>query len=125
MNNKMPVDVATALDKLFQVVREEALANPLFARRLLEVTGLTVQFRADEALAAIDPVLIAGQGHDEFRKTFLSLKAAEVKKIGKSTGLFTAGEALPAPLPQLVDLLWARASERRRDLFPQSREAAE
>jgi hypothetical protein len=53
------------------------------------------------------------------------MRAADVKKVAKSAGLVYASEKLPANLGELVDLLWKRALERRHDLYPERREAAE
>ena len=53
------IDPAEALDTLFQIVREEALNNPKFARRLLDAVGHTVEFRGEAALAAVDPTLVS------------------------------------------------------------------
>lgn len=119
------LDAATALDGFFQVVRQEALANPVFARRLLEALGCTVEFRGEEALAAVDPVLVAVRGADEFRRTFLSMKAKDIAKIGHEAGLVEKDEIRGKKIGPLVDLLWERASERMRDLFPHARHAAE
>ncbi len=119
------VGPAEALDRLFQVVREEALANPRFGRRLLEAVGQTVLYRGEEAIAAIDPVLVAMRGFEEFRATFLSMKAAEIKKVGKASGLLVGTDRLPNTVGALVDLLWDRASQRLHDLYPRNRDAAE
>ena len=119
------IDAAQALATLFEIVREEALNNPKFARRLLEAVGHTVEFRGEQALAAVDPLLVAKSGEDEFRRTFLSMTAANLKKIGKDFSLIETHEMARKSVPQLVQLLWERASERRRDLVPQRREAAE
>jgi hypothetical protein len=118
------VDPAEALDGLFKVVREEALSNPKFARRLLDAVGCTVEFRGKEALAAVDPVLVAMRGLEEFRRTFLSMSAADLKKIGKTFSLMETHETARKTVGQLVDLLWERSSERVRDLTP-ALEAAE
>ena len=125
MDTKRRIDAAEALDTLFQIVRQEALSNPKFARRLLEAVGYTVEFRGDAALAAVDPTLVAERGLDEFRRTFLSMPAKALKKIGKDFSLIETQETAGKTLPQLVELLWERASERRRDLVPQRRHAAE
>ena len=45
MDTKRRIDPAEALDTLFQIVRQEALGNPNFARRLLDAVGYTVEFR--------------------------------------------------------------------------------
>jgi hypothetical protein len=118
MTTHRMIDAAEALDGLFKVVREEALSNPKFASRLLEAVGCTVEFRGEEALAAVDPVLVAMRGLEEFRRTFLSMSVAELKKIGKSFSLMESHETARKTVGQLVDLLWERASERLRDLAP-------
>jgi|RhiMetdeSRZDD1v2_1073273.scaffolds.fasta_scaffold2801737_1 hypothetical protein len=125
MDTKRRIDAAEALDTLFQIVREEALSNSKFARRLLDAVGYTVEFRGEEALAALDPVLVAMRGPEEFRRTFLSMPAKDLKKIGKDFNLIESHETAKKTVPQLVDLLWERASERMRDLVPPARQAAE
>jgi hypothetical protein len=125
MTTQRTIGPAEALDDLFQIIREEALGNPRFARRLLEAVGHTVEFRGEEALAAVDPVLVAMRGVEEFRRTFLSMNANEIKKIGKTFSLIESHETKGRALGPLVDLLWERASERVRDLVPQRRQAAE
>jgi hypothetical protein len=122
MDAKPSIDPAEALEKLFHIVREEAQANPRFARRLLEAVGHPVVFRGEEALSAIDPVLVAMRGYKEFRETFLSMKAAEIKKIGKTSGLLVGTNRLPTAVGELVDLLWDRAEQRLHDLYPQAAE---
>ncbi len=117
------VDPAKALDTFFSIIRQEALANPAFGRRLIEAVGYTVTYRGEEALAATDPVLVAMSGAEEFRRTFLSMRAAEIKKLGEASGLFAKKETLPRGSAELVDILWSRASERLRNLV--GRQAAE
>lgn len=117
------IDPAKALDSFFQLVRQEALANPAFGRRLIESLGFTVVYRGDDAMAAVDPVLVGMSGAEEFRRTFLSMKVADVKKAGEASGLFAKKEALPKPHGEIVDLLWSRTQQRLRDFAP--RHAAE
>lgn len=124
MDSRRKSDPAKALDSFFQIVREEALSNPRFARRLLEATGFTVEFRGEEALAAIDPLLVAMNGPEEFRRTFVSMKPKDVTKIGVDFNLVEREETKGKKIGALVDLLWERASARMRDLMPRS-EAAE
>ncbi len=129
MDTKRLIDPVEALDKLFGIVREEATSNPRFGRRLLEAIGYRVIFRGEDAVEAVDPVLVAMHGLEEFRKTFLSMTAAEVKKVGEAHGLIQkppkGGKKTKQTHSELVDLLWNRARQRLADLFPQARDAAE
>ncbi|MEO0617859.1 MAG: hypothetical protein AAFZ01_01115, partial [Pseudomonadota bacterium] len=93
--------------------------------RLLRATGYSVIFRGADAVAAVDPVIVAGEGYDAFRATFMDMKAAEVKKVGKTAGLFVARETFPRALGDLVDLLWDRANQRREIVLPNYASAAE
>jgi hypothetical protein len=122
---KRRIDPAEALDGLFQLIRDEALSNPRFARRLLEEVGYTVEFRGEAALAAVDPILVAASGPEEFRRTFLSMLPKDVIKIGKDFSLIESHETKKKKIGELVDLLWERASERARDLIPVRPQAAE
>jgi hypothetical protein len=124
MDSRRKSDPAEALDSLFQVIREEAMSNPKFARRLLDAVGFTVEFRGEEALASVDPLLVAMHGLEEFRRTFSSMKAKDVSKVGIEFNLIEKEEAKGKKIGALVDLLWDRASERMRDLVPR-RQAAE
>ena len=125
MNENPKIGPEEALDKLFQIIREEAESNPRFARRLLEAVGYNVQFRGNEAFAAIDPILVALKGPEEFRRTFVSMTAAQIKKVGLASGLFVRGNQYPGTVGELVDALWSRAKEKVDDQFPESRQAAE
>jgi hypothetical protein len=125
MTAHQTIDPAGALDSVFRIIRDEALNNPKFARRLLEAVGYTVEFRGEQALAAVDPVLVAMRGLEVFRQTFLSMKVKDVIKIGKDFNLVESHEVKKKKPSELVDLLWERASERMHDLIPSARQAAE
>lgn len=116
MGANKEIDAGQALDRFFAIVREEALSNPRLAARLAEAAGYQVIFRGSEALPAIDPVQVALLGQEEFRKTFLTFKAADLKKLVKEFNLATAtdlaGKTKPA---QLVDVMWAGAQAKMRD----------
>ena len=42
-----------ALDKLFTVIREEAVANPKFAKRLFDAVGMSVLFQGLQDLDSL------------------------------------------------------------------------
>jgi len=119
MNENNGLEPVAALDRFFSVVREEAAANPTFARRLHDALGSTVKFQGSDATAAVDPVLMVRMGVVAFRESFLTFKPAELKKIMKDFGL-----AVPADFkgktktPVLVEMMWERASRKYADLTP-------
>lgn len=125
MTGKEQPTAVDALEKFFMIVRDEAAGNPQFARRLTEALGMEVSFHGEEATYAVDPVLLADQGPDKFRKTFLTFKAKDLKKIMKDYALATPqdfkGRSKP---PQLVDLMWERTQNRLYDLKPKLKRAS-
>lgn len=129
MDKPHRVDPIAALDKFYQVVREEATSNPTFGRRLLEAIGYTVIYRGDEAMEAVDPLLVAMKGKEEFFRTFLSFPDREIERIGVSRGLLLKGAIgkgkTKLTTAQLVDQLYVRTTDRLDDMFPKTRQAAE
>lgn len=116
MSGPKEIDAGQALDRFFAIVREEAMNSPRLAVRLAEAAGYRVLFRGSESLPAIDPVQVALLGQDDFRKTFLSFKPAELKKLIKDFNLGTAADlAGKTKAPQLVDVMWAGAQAKIRD----------
>ncbi|MEZ5901304.1 MAG: hypothetical protein R3D51_17635 [Hyphomicrobiaceae bacterium] len=116
MSDDKQIDVGRALDQFFAIVRHEAMGNPRFAKELAEALGYEVVFRGPEALLAVDPVIVAMKGQKAFRETFLSFKAADLKKLVKSFGLGTDADLKAAKTaPLLVDLLWEGANAKMRD----------
>lgn len=116
MTDEKQIDVGRALDKFFAIVRQEATGNPRFAKELAEALGYEVVFRGTEALPAVDPVLVAKQGEEAFRATFLTFKVADLKKLIKSFGLGTDADLKTAKTaPALVDVMWAGVKSKIRD----------
>ncbi len=113
---KSEIEATAALDRFFAVVRQEASDNPKFAAALLEALGATVVFRGTGAVVAVDPVQVAIEGQEEFRKTFLSFSAADLKKLVKEYNLATpsdlTGKTRP---PQIVDVMWVGAEAKIHD----------
>ena len=107
-----------ALSRLFDLISEQASNDRRFARQLLEAMGVTVLFRGEEALDAIDPVLVVANGYDEFRRTFSTFKLTQLKKIAKEYGLATTSDMKGKKLPQLIDIMWEGASNKRHDSVP-------
>lgn len=116
MSDSKDLDAGQALDRFFAIVREEAMSNPRLASRLAEAAGYNVVFRGSEVASAIDPVQVAMRGQGEFRTTFLTFKAADLKKLIKEFNLGTESDLKNAKrVPQLVDLMWAGADAKIKD----------
>lgn len=120
MSNSRQVSPAEALDGIFAVIREEALANPRFARRLLDAAGVRVAFMGAEAVAAADPV-IAAANHDyaSFLAMFSTFSEGDLKKILSASGLATAEDIKRAPRPKktsYIDLMWRGAKQKLIDM---------
>lgn len=122
MSTTPRVTPTEALDRIFSVIRDEASANPTFARRLLDAAGVSVAFTGDDAKAAADPVLIAAQtDYAGFREMLSTFSEANLKKMVTSFGLGTAEDlkkvtAKPKKVGY-IDLMWDGA---RRKLAEQS-----
>jgi hypothetical protein len=108
---------AEALDRLFEVIREEAMANPTFARRMLDATGVTVLFTGPEAAKVADPIIAAARGnYADFRESFLSFTEKDLKALIKGFALATdeqvKGVKTKPKQSGLVDLMWDGANRK-------------
>jgi hypothetical protein len=106
-----------ALDKLFTVIREEALANPKFANRLFNAVGIKVMFQGNDAALTADPVVAASRcDQATFREMFSTFSEADLKKMITNWGLGTAEDIRKVSTrPKkigYVELLWAGAKQR-------------
>lgn len=120
MASTRQVSPAEALDGIFAVIREEALANPRFARRLLDAAGVRVAFTGADAVTAADPVIVAAN-HDyaSFLAMFSSFSEGDLKKMAAASGLATAEDIKRAPKPKktaYVDLMWRGAKQKLADM---------
>jgi hypothetical protein len=111
---------AEALDRLFDVIRQEAAANPTFARRMLDAVGVTVVFSGAEAAVAADPVLLAARGDAaNFRESFATFSEKDLKALIKAHRLATDEQvkAVTSKPKQagLVDLMWNGARRKLSD----------
>lgn len=110
------IEPVEALERFFAVVRQEAIDNPSFAARLLDALGAKVVFRGNAAASSVDPLQVALAGYEEFRATFLSFPAKDLKSIVKDFGLGTAADMKgKSKAPQIVDVMWAGASAKLKD----------
>jgi hypothetical protein len=120
MTEKQKVSPGDALARLFDVIREEALANPRFAQRMLSAVGCQVVFVGDDAAKTADPILLAGSGDfAAFYETFSSFSEKDLKAMIGTFALGTA-EAVKsikgkAKKAAYIDLMWAGAQAKLRD----------
>lgn len=117
MRDPEPIEPTKALDQFFAVVREEAIRNPAFGARLLEALNVQVIYHGDAAAEVVDPVALVRQGPEVFRKTFLGFDNKKLKKVLKDFGLASQTDIGRLGGPQLVELLWKRASTKHEELF--------
>ncbi len=110
------IEPVEALERFFEVIRQEATDNPSFAARLLGALGAKVVFRGDAATSSVDPLQVALQGYDEFRATFLSFPIKDLKALVKDFGLATAADMKgKSKAPQIVEVMWTGASAKIKD----------
>lgn len=111
------MEPAQALERLFEVIREEAAANPKFATRMLEASGVTVAFTGPEAAIVADPVISAARlDYASYCEMFQTFSESDLKKMLKGYSLATdeqvRGVTTKPKKIGLVDLLWAGARRK-------------
>ena len=115
--SRAPITPNEALNQLFNVIREEAVANPRFAKRLLEAVGVPVLFQGSNAALTIDPV-VAAKRHDHatFREMFSTFPEGDLKKMVTNFGLGTAEDVKRVSTKPkktgYIELLWEGAKHR-------------
>jgi hypothetical protein len=120
MTEKQKVSPGDALSRLFDVIREEALANPRFAHRMLSAVGCQVVFVGDDAAKTADPILLAGSGDfSAFYETFSSFSEKDLKAMIGTFALGTAEDVKAikgkSKKPAYIDLMWEGAQAKLND----------
>lgn len=101
------------LDKLFDVIREEARSNPAFAARLVKAAGGHVTFESKDKVTVLNPLEVAAQGGpNAVRSTFESLDAVELRAVLKEHNLASAIDVRSRGRADLLDMLAVRATAR-------------
>jgi hypothetical protein len=122
MNDKPRLTPAEALDKLFEVIRDEALSNPNFARRMLSAVGCQVVFNGSDAVSSADPIMVAAAGDfTAFHEMFMTFAEKDLKALMTTFSLATAEDVKSVKgkvkKPAYVQMMWDGAqrkiSERR------------
>lgn len=111
------VSASEALERIFEVIRDEAAANPTFARRMLDAVGVTVVFSGPEAAKVADPIIAAARSdYASFRESFLGFTEKDLKSLIKGFALATEeqvkGIKTKPKQSGLVDLMWQGANRK-------------
>lgn len=118
MTEQRKFSPSEVLDRLFQVIKEEALANPKFAQRMLTAVGCPVMFSGTDAVATADPILVASSGdYKAFYETFSTFSDKDLKalvtnfRLGTAEDVKAAGKS-KAKKQAFIDLMWTGARAR-------------
>jgi hypothetical protein len=110
-----------ALERLFEVIRQEAAASPKFARRMLDAINAPITFSGSDAGDAADPIILAGRSENvqAYLEKLITFSEPELKKMIKAHGLGTAEDVKNAVRAggghrkhKLIELMWTRARRR-------------
>ena len=112
-----------ALDGFFRTVRSQAESDPAFAAALVRSLGIPIKLdigagSLDKAMPYLDPIVVAGQGFDEFRRVFRPLTDANLRKLIVAFNI-APKDKVGAKGPKgeaLIQLMWEGASVIRRRL---------
>ena len=112
-----------ALDDFFRTVRNQAEHSPEFAAALVRSLRIPVRLEVDaggidKALPYLDPIIIAGQGVDEFRRAFRPLTDSNLRKLVEKFNIATKEKAKTLKGEALIELMWTGASVIRKRLQP-------
>ena len=101
------------LDRLFDVIREEALGNPEFAARLVRATGGQVTFPERDKEVLLNPVEIAArEGAEGVHDQFASRDVSTLRRVLKAHNLATPVDVRGKKKEDLLGMLSRRAMER-------------
>jgi hypothetical protein len=112
-----PITPGEALERIFEVIREEAASNPKFAHRMLDAAGVTVVFSGPDAAKVADPIVAAARGdYASFRESFIGFPEKDLKGLIKGFALATEeqvkGVKTKPKQGGLVDLMWEGATRK-------------
>lgn len=101
------------LDRLFEVIREEARGNPQFAARLVRATGGEVSFPERDKEVLLNPVDIAArEGAEGVYDQFASMDVSTLRRVLKAHNLATPVDVRAKNKDDLLSMLSRRAMER-------------
>ncbi|MEL6568384.1 MAG: hypothetical protein AAFQ22_08205 [Pseudomonadota bacterium] len=101
------------LDRLFDVIRDEARANPAFAARLAKAAGAQITFAETEKAVVLNPLEVAAEGGaNSVRAAFESLDVVALRALLKEHNLASAIDVRSRGKADLLDMLAVRATAR-------------
>ncbi|MEM9740481.1 MAG: hypothetical protein AAF829_11485 [Pseudomonadota bacterium] len=101
------------LDRLFDVIRDEARANPAFAARLVKAAGGQVTFTERDKVAVLNPLEVAAEGGpNAVRSAFETLDPLQLRTLLKEHNLASAIDVRSRGKADLLDMLAVRATAR-------------
>ena len=114
-----------ALDEFFRIIRDKAQQDGNFAASLIQALSVPIKIEHDpkaltKTLPYYDPVIIAGQGLDEFRRIFRPMTDAQLRKMITHFNIASKDEVPARNGPkgeELFDILWQGASSQRKRLL--------
>ena len=113
MGDGQTIGASEYLDRLFEVIREEARANPEFAARLIRATGGAVEFPERDKAVLLNPVDIAArEGPEGVTDQYASMDASTLRRVLKEHNLATPVDVRGRNKSDLLDMLSRRAMER-------------
>lgn len=114
-----------ALESVFDTIRRQVERDPAFGAELLSALRVPVHIRIENsasvqgAMLFLDPVVIAGQGIDEFLKVFGAMKDPDKKKVIRAYNLAPPEDLMGRTAPKgqaLAELMWNAACAKRKRL---------
>jgi len=114
-----------ALDEFFRIVRDRAQKDAAFTSELIQALAIPIKIEHDpKALAKnlpyYDPVVIAGDGLDEFRRVFRPMTDAQLRKIITHFNIASKDQVPAKNGPkgeELFEILWNGAFSQRKRIF--------
>lgn len=117
-------DGTEALDEFFRIIRDKAARDHHFQIELVQALQIPIKIEHEpkafsKNLPYYDPVVIAGEGIDEFRRIFRPMTDAQLRKIILHFNI-ASKDAIPTKGgpkgEELFEILWKGAEHNRRKL---------
>lgn len=105
------VSAQIALNKFLQTVKDAAAEDPKLRSRLVEALDLTVLYEGEEQFVGADPLKQANRwSEDAFTRIWSKATVGQIKAALKDHGLATNSDMSKKKKPELIELLYRRAS---------------